>query len=321
MKTRILTTALVGLLLSVACTQGSVNKPAVSPASCEDYASKFCEVVGAESPDCSAAQNLFKLLPADACAQGMAGLDYTKTEYAKLRVNCDELVKKLCADIGTETQTCAMVTERTATFPPVQCEQMMGEYDKVLAELKMMEAANKPLDAAQRAEMEGGVVASFGPKDAAVTIVEFSDFECPYCSLAANVANQIKEAYAGKSVRFVFRHFPLSFHQNAHLASQASLAAMDQGKFWEFHDLLFENQKAMTRTDLEAHAEKLGLNMATFKKALDAGTYKAAVDKDLEIGSKVAVQGTPTMFINGARVQNPTDFATVSKQIDAGLTK
>ena len=96
---------------------------------------------------------------------------------------------------------------------------------------------------------------------------------------------------------------------------------MDQGKFWEFHDLLFENQKAMTRTDLEAHAEKLGLNMATFKKALDAGTYKAAVDKDLEIGSKVAVQGTPTMFINGARVQNPTDFATVSKQIDAGLTK
>ena len=307
--------------LSMACNKGGAAAPAASPESCSEYSTKFCEVVGQQSPDCAAAQNLFKLLPASACAQGMTDLEFTRSAFSSAREVCNTLITKLCSDIGQETQTCSMVTERTATFPPAQCEQMMAEYDKVLAELKMMEEANKPLDAAKRAEIEGGKVASFGPADAAVTIVEFSDFECPYCSLAANVANQVKEKYAGKSVRFVFRHFPLSFHKNAHLASQASLAAMEQGKFWEFHDLLFENQKAMTRSDLESHAKKLGLDMAKFKKALDAGTFKAAVDADFAMGQKVAVQGTPTMFINGERVANPTDFDGLAKMVDAKLAK
>ena len=305
--------------LSIACAQNNASAPAASPESCTEYTTKFCEVVGEKTQDCMAAQNVFKLLPANACAQGLADLNFTKTAYASARQVCDTLVDKLCTDIGKETQTCSMVTERTKEFPPAQCDQMMAEYDKVLAELEMMEEANKPLDATKRAEMEGGKVASFGPADAKVTIVEFSDFECPYCSLAANVATQVKEKYAGKSVRFVFRHFPLSFHKNAHLASQASLAAMEQGKFWEFHDLLFENQKAMTRADLESHAKKLGLDMAKFKKALDAGTFKGAVDADMQIGMKVAVQGTPTMFINGERVSNPTDFDGLAKMVDERL--
>ena len=316
---QIVTLSFIGL--SVACAQGGAGAPVASPESCTEYTTKFCEVVGQQSPDCAAAQNLFKLLPASACAQGLTDMAFTKNAFTAAREVCNTLVTKLCTDIGSETQTCAMVTERTATFPPAQCEQMIAEYDKVLAELKMMEEANKPLDAAKRAEIEGGKVAAFGPADATVTIVEFSDFECPYCSLAANVANQVKEKYAGKSVRFVFRHFPLSFHKNAHLASQASLAAMEQGKFWEFHDLLFENQKAMTRSDLESHAKKLGLDLAKFNKALDAGTFKAAVDADMQMGMKVAVQGTPTMFINGERVANPTDFEGLAKMVDSRLAQ
>ena len=125
----------------------------------------------------------------------------------------------------------------------------------------------------------------------------------------------IKEKFPGK-VRFIFRHFPLSFHKKAHLASQAAIAAGAQGKFWEYHDILFENQKALTRPDLEKYAAKLGLNMTKFKKALDSKTYKARVDGDLKLGGEVFVSGTPTIFLNGKRVQN-WDFNALSKLIEA----
>jgi protein-disulfide isomerase len=151
-----------------------------------------------------------------------------------------------------------------------------------------------------------------------VTIVEFSDFQCPYCSRAASVASQIKSKYADK-VRFVFRQFPLSFHQNAHIAAQASLAANAQGKFWELHDKMFENQQKLDRESLEASAKEIGLNLAEFKKALDDKTYESIVDAELKLGESVAVDGTPTMFLNGKRIANPTDFDAISKEIDTAL--
>ncbi len=129
----------------------------------------------------------------------------------------------------------------------------------------------------------------------------------------------MKEKYP--NVRFVFRQFPLSFHKNAHLAAQAAAAAGEQGKFWEYHDLLFKNQKALTRPDLEKYAKELNLNMAKFNKALDEKTHAASVDADMKLGGTVAVQGTPTMFVNGKRVANPTNAAVVSKDIDAALAK
>ena len=99
--------------LSVACNKGGAAAPAASPESCTEYTTKFCEVVGQQSPDCAAAQNLFKLLPASACAQGLADLSFTKTAFASARETCNTLVGKLCTDIGKDTQTCSMVTERT----------------------------------------------------------------------------------------------------------------------------------------------------------------------------------------------------------------
>jgi protein-disulfide isomerase len=99
------------------------------------------------------------------------------------------------------------------------------------------------------------------------------------------------------------------------------MAANQQGKFWEFHDLLFQNQKALTREDLEKYAQELKLDMPKFKAALDQKTHAAVVDGDMKLGTEVVVQGTPTMFINGARVANPTDFDAVSKLIDAELAK
>ena len=120
-------------------------------------------------------------------------------------------------------------------------------------------------------------------------------------------------------MRFVFRQFPLSFHQQAHLAAQASLAAHAQGKFWEYHDLVFKNQNALGRDALEGYAKELGLDMVAFAKALDEETYKAAVDAELELGQEVFVSGTPTMFVNGKRVANATDATAISSEIDKAL--
>jgi protein-disulfide isomerase len=151
-----------------------------------------------------------------------------------------------------------------------------------------------------------------------VTLVEFSDFECPFCSRAAAVVEKIREKY-GDRVRFVFRQFPLPMHQNAHEAAEASLAAHAQGKFWQFHDVLFENQKQLDKASLEDHAKQVGLDVGTFKQALESDKYAAAVDADMKLGSQVSVQGTPTLFINGVRVADPTNFEGVSRLIEDAL--
>jgi protein-disulfide isomerase len=130
--------------------------------------------------------------------------------------------------------------------------------------------------------------------------------------------HDLKEKY-GDKVHFVFRQFPLSFHQNANLSAQAALAAHAQGKFWEFHDKAFANQQKLERPALEQYAKEIGLDMSAFKKALDDKTYEPAVAAEQKLGEEVAVDGTPTMFLNGARVGNPTDLAEISKEIDAAL--
>jgi protein-disulfide isomerase len=130
--------------------------------------------------------------------------------------------------------------------------------------------------------------------------------------------HKIRERYADK-VRFVFRQFPLPMHPDAHLASEASLAAHRQGKFWEFHDLLFANQQALSRSSLEDYARQAKLNLVDLQKALDSQTEKAAVDADVSLGEGVQVNGTPTLFINGKRVANPTEFEPVAQLIDEAL--
>ena len=212
-----------------------------------------------------------------------------------------------------------MVKTQTKSFPASRCKQMLEHIPEITADLKKMEAANQPLAPELAAKIAQGKVPAFGPADAKVTVVEFSDFQCPYCSRAATVVDQIKEKY-GTRVRFVFRQFPLPMHENARGAAEAALAANAQGKFWEFHDKMFQNQSKLSRDSLEGFAKEAGLDVAAFKKALDSKTYAADVDSDMKLGESVAVNGTPTMFINGARVQNPTSFEAISAQIEGALS-
>jgi len=310
-------------LTSVGCDQAQQRdkdkaKPAAATA-CADWNARACkEAGGDESATCTTIKSATELMAPEACAAALANIDFTVKKIGEQKKKCDELTTKLCDAIGKESQSCQMVQTQTKNFTPERCSMMMQHYDEVLADLKQQEERNKPLTEEKAAKIAAGDVPSFGPADAKVTIVEFSDFECPFCSRAAEATTKLKEKY-GDKVRFVFRQFPLSFHKNAHLAAEAALAAHAQGKFWEFHDKLFANQQKLDRESLEGFAKELGLNVPTFKKALDSKAHVATVDAEMKLGEEVAVQGTPTMFLNGARIADPTNFETISQQIEKAL--
>lgn len=282
---------------------------------CATLESKLCEKTGKESALCAASKQLLPVLTDAACQTELAQIAETFKKLDAQRKDCGTLMERLCAQV--EPDTCTMVKEATARFPPEQCTGMLAEFDRVLAELKSEEAKKKPVEGELLAAMHALDAPSFGPKDAKVTVVEFSDFECPYCSKAADVAHQIQKKYS--DVRFVFRQFPLSFHKQAHKASQAALAADSEGKFWEFHDQLFQNQKALEPEALRSYAKNVGVSDGAIKEGLEGDKYAARVDADIALGNKVGVSGTPSMFVNGKRVANPTDFSAVSKLIDEQL--
>lgn len=158
-----------------------------------------------------------------------------------------------------------------------------------------------------------------GPQDAAVTVVEFADFQCPACGALHPAMQQVMQENAARSVRFVFRHFPLSQHEHAQEAAEASQAAEAQGKFWEYYDLLFTNQNDLTRDGLERYAEQLDLDMDMFRAALDEGTYKEVVQQDASDGRALGVRGTPTVYINGQQYTGGFVVGDLQAVIDAAL--
>jgi protein-disulfide isomerase len=140
-----------------------------------------------------------------------------------------------------------------------------------------------------------------GPDDAPITLVEYGDYECPYCGMAYPVVKAIQREL-GSSLRFVFRNFPLGeAHPHARHAAQAAEAAGAQGKFWEMHDMLFEHQSALEDADLIGYAKALGLDAERVARELKEGTYAKRVRNDFRNGMRSGVNGTPTFFINDQR--------------------
>lgn len=158
-----------------------------------------------------------------------------------------------------------------------------------------------------------------------VEIVEFSDFQCPFCQRFYNDAyKQIKEKYVdtGKA-KFVYRHFPLSFHQNAQKAAEAAECANRQGKFWPYHDLLFDgfvsDGSNLEVADLKKYASDLGLDTSKFNSCLDNGETSATVKKDVDEATKAGVSGTPTIFINGKKIVGAQSFSAFEVIIENAL--
>ncbi|HLL05177.1 MAG TPA: thioredoxin domain-containing protein [Myxococcaceae bacterium] len=159
-----------------------------------------------------------------------------------------------------------------------------------------------------------------GPANAPVTLVAFSDFECPFCSRAALTVRQLEQEYQGK-LRVAFKHQPLANHPNALPAATASLAAHEQGKFWEMHDKMFANQTKLDRASLEAYAKELGLDMAKFKAAMDSNKFQEHIVADSAQGSQIGAGGTPTFFVNGRKIVGAKPIETFRKMIDEELRK
>ena len=157
-----------------------------------------------------------------------------------------------------------------------------------------------------------------GPTDAPIVLVEYSDYECPFCARAQASVQQVLQTY-GDKIRHVYRDFPLAMHSNANRAAQAGQCASEQGQFWEFHDVLFENFRALGSENLQGYATELGLDLALFNSCLESGRHADGVNADLASGQANGVSGTPAFFINGRLLSGAQPFGAFKKIIDEEL--
>ena len=175
-------------------------------------------------------------------------------------------------------------------------------------------------DRTKQHEVEIGDAPVLGSADADVTIVEWSDFQCPFCNRALPTLQQIQAEY-GDRVRIVFKHLPLSIHPQAPAAHAASEAAHRQGKFWEMHDKIFENQRDLKPETFERYAAELGLDVDRFKRDVASESVRQRLDEDQKQASALGVTGTPAFFINGRFLSGAQPFANFKRVIDGELDK
>ncbi len=164
-----------------------------------------------------------------------------------------------------------------------------------------------------------GNAPSKGPADAPVVVIEYSDFQCPYCKRAHDTMKELLARFPGK-IRLVFKNHPLpNLHKHAQLAAEAALAAGAQGKFWEMYDLLFGFQDALTRDDLDTYAESLGLDMVQFNYDLATGRFREQIRRETQEVLAIGATGVPAIFVNGLYIKGAKPLAVYEKAVRAAL--
>jgi len=171
-----------------------------------------------------------------------------------------------------------------------------------------------------RFAVDAGDAPSKGPKSAPVTIVEFADFECPFCGRVAPTLKQVVDTY-GDKVRLVFRDYPLPNHSKAPKASEAAACAGDQGQFWEMYDKLFAAGARLEEVDLKRHAIDLKLDSASFYECLDSGRKAADIARSVDAGQQLGISGTPAFYINGRLLSGAQPFERFAEIIDEELAR
>ncbi len=233
----------------------------------------------------------------------------------------------------TESEFKAFIKERR--FPENQInDQIKGQIFKYLENEKQQKAVDAYVAKLTKSnnvevyfqkpkmdiKIEVGSAPTYGPENAPIQIVVFSEFQCPFCSRVIPSVNKIKEKY-GNKVRIAFKHFPLPMHQDAKPAAEASLCVNEQSSklFWKFHDKLFENQTALGKAELEKYAKEIGADVAKFNACVASNKFTKQVESDTQYGEKVGVRATPTFFINGQIVSGALPFESFKELIDEEL--
>jgi predicted DsbA family dithiol-disulfide isomerase len=200
-------------------------------------------------------------------------------------------------------------------------ERSRGRFREILVSRLKKEYGFKSYLEPLRSPIATAGFPSKGPANAAVTIVEFSDFECPYCGGLFPTLKQVEKNYP-QQVRIVYRQFPLNnIHPYAQKAAEASLCANDQQKFWEFHDSMFANQRELSIADLKQRALDLKLDAQLFNQCLDSARHAAAIQADIQEGARNGVTGTPALFINGRLLSGNQPYAEIQDVIEDELQR
>jgi len=254
-----------------------------------------------------------------ALAQGLSSSEYLRTEV-------DNKIAPVTED--DKKATYERYKSRLQQMPEAEAMKQVEEFvrrqrtderrNALLKELRA-KAQVRMLMEPPRKNVEA-VGPSKGPANAPITIVEFSDFQCPFCSRGKDTIDQVMARY-GDKVRLVFRDFPLPMHANAPKAAEAGACADEQGKFWALHDKMFADQNALGVDGLKKSAVDVGLDAAKFNECLDSGKYAADWKKDTEAGQAQGVTGTPAFFINGRFLNGAQPLEAFSKVIDDELSR
>ena len=263
-----------------------------------------------------------KVLELEAKAQGLPDPD------ALLKREVEE---KVTAPTEAEKQEFYQVMQRQLRGAPYETvadrisqellRRKQGErFGQYMGELKAKYAVSNtlPYPDLPRIEVSVDDDPSRGPAEAAVTIVQFAEYQCPYCGKANEAVEQVFKEYEGK-VRMVYRDFPLSFHDRAVPAAVAANCAGVQGKYWEMHKVMMSNQSALADADLLGYANTVGLDIPAWEKCRQDPAQAAEVNKDMEDGAKAGVSGTPAFFINGIMLSGAQPFSEFKRIIDREL--
>jgi len=260
-----------------------------------------------------------RLIDAEAKKEGL-------TEEAYLKKHVEEAVPEVSADEAKK-----FYDQNQARMGGKSFDEMKDKLVGYLTNQKRQEAAGKLFDSLEAKakvdiKLEEPVVQveavgpSMGPATAPVTIVEFSDFQCPFCSKVEPTIKRVMADYAGK-VRFVFRDYPLPFHEHAEKAAEASHCAEAQDKYWPMHDAMFEHQDQLDVDGLKKLAAGIGLDAAKFATCLDSGKMKETVAANQKAGTAVGVQGTPHFFINGHPLDGAQPYEAFKQAVEHELAK
>jgi len=262
-----------------------------------------------------------KLIGAEAKKANMSLEDFVNKNVVKgdIKISDGDIKKFIAEKKIPEAQVNDQIKERIKQF--MANEKRQNTIQAYIAKLTKSNPVEVYFEKPKMdVKIEIGNSPILGSKSAKVQIIEFSDFQCPFCSRAADTVHQIHKKY-GNKVAVAFKQFPLPMHKDAKPASEAALCINEQStdKFWKYHDLLFKEQDKMDAASLEAHAKAVGADLAKFKACFEGKKYAQAVEADMAYGEKVGVRSTPTFFVNGQIINGAVPIEQFAEVIDEEL--